>query len=113
MQEIQLDFVRNEIIRHYNEVDASGAPDLLHIAGYLGNGAAMVDSVNVIQTLICIQDRWKLPSSLDGTEDGALGLNAQKKFSLFVIICFYMMFFIYIFCIVRTIFLAILLHYQY
>lgn len=69
MQEIQLDFVNNEIIRHYNEVDASGAPDSLQ--------------------------------------------NAQKKFSLFVIICFYMMFFIYIFCIVRTIFLAILLHYQY
>ena len=57
MQKIQLDFVYNEIISHYNEVDASGAPDLLHIAGYLGNGAAMVDSVNVIQTLICIQDR--------------------------------------------------------
>ena len=52
MQEIQLDFVHNEIIRHYNEVDASGAPDSLHIAGCLGNGAAMVDSVNVIQTLI-------------------------------------------------------------
>ena len=63
MQEIQLDFVHNEIIRHYNEVD-----------------------------------------SLQ---------NAQKKFSLFVIICFYMMSFIYIFCIVRTIFLPILLHYQY
>lgn len=63
MQKIQLDFVHNEIIRHYNEVDASGAPDSLQ--------------------------------------------NAQKKFSLFVIICFYMMFFIYIFCIVRTIFLAI------
>ena len=60
MQEIQLDFVHNEIIRHYNEVDASRAPDLLQ--------------------------------------------NAQKKFSLFVIICFYMMFYIYIFCIVRTIF---------
>ncbi|GAA6341298.1 hypothetical protein I090019C5_25360 [Phocaeicola massiliensis] len=57
MQEIQLDFVHNEIIRHYNEVDASGTPDSLHIAGCLGNGAAMVDSVNVIQTLICIQDR--------------------------------------------------------
>ena len=69
MQEIQLDFVHNEIIRHYNEVDASRAPDLLQ--------------------------------------------NAQKKFSLFVIICFYMMFFIYIFCIVLTIFLPILLHYQY
>ena len=69
MQDIQLDFVHNEIIRHYNEVDASGAPDLLQ--------------------------------------------NAQKKFSLFVIICLYMMFFIYIFCIVRTIFLPILLHYQY
>ena len=55
MQEIQLDFVHNEIIRHYNEVDASGAPDSLQ--------------------------------------------NAQKKFSLFVIICFYMMSFIYIFCI--------------
>ena len=69
MQEIQLDFVHNEIICHYNEVDASGAPDSLQ--------------------------------------------NAQKKFSLFVIICFYMMFFIYIFCIVRTIFLPILLHYKY
>ena len=69
MQEIQLDFLHNEIIRHYNEVDASGAPDSLQ--------------------------------------------NAQKKFSLFVIICFYMMSFIYIFCIVRTIFLPILLHYQY
>ena len=57
MQEIQLDFVHNEIIRHYNEVDASGTTDSLHIAGCLGNGAAMVDSVNVIQTLICIQDR--------------------------------------------------------
>ena len=30
----------------------------------------------------------------------------RKSFSLFVIICFYMMFFIYIFCIVRTIFFA-------
>ena len=64
MQEIQLDFVHNEIIRHYNEVDASGAPDSLHIAGCLGNGAAMVDSVNVIQTLICIQ--MKTTVSLDG-----------------------------------------------
>lgn len=84
--------------RHQNEVDTTGVPDSLRMAGVggvsitcsytlprikfrIGHGMAVLDSVSV-NTGIDLHTGEPVQTAFsDGTEDGVLGLNALEKFS--------------------------------
>lgn len=82
--------------RHKKEVDSAGVPDSLRMAGIggvsitrtyklpymkirIGNGTAMIDSVNVNTGIDLHSGQVKTTSFSDGAEDGVLGLNALEK----------------------------------
>ena len=88
--------------RHKKEVDSAGVPDSLRMAGIggvsitrtyklpymkirIGNGTAMIDSVNVNTGIDLHSGQVKTTSFSDGAEDGVLGLNALEKFSKVII----------------------------
>lgn len=88
--------------RHKKEVDSAGVPDSLRMAGIggvsitstyklphmkirIGNGTAMIDSVNVNTGIDLHTGQLKTTAFSDGTEDGVLGLNALEKFSKVII----------------------------
>lgn len=84
--------------RHQNEVNSTGVPDSLRMAGIggvsitrtyklphmkirIGNGIAKIDSVNVNTGIDLHTGQLKTTAFSDGAEDGVLGLNALEKFS--------------------------------
>ena len=88
--------------RHKKEVGSAGVPDSLRMAGIggvsitrtyklpymkirIGNGTAMIDSVNVNTGIDLHSGQVKTTSFSDGAEDGVLGLNALEKFSKVII----------------------------
>ena len=88
--------------RHQNEVNSTGIPDSLRMAGIggvsitrtyklphmkirIGNGMAKIDSVNVNTGIDLHTGQLKTTAFSDGAEDGVLGLNALEKFSKVII----------------------------
>lgn len=88
--------------RHKKEVNSAGVPDSLRMAGIggvsitrtyklphmkirIGNGIAMIDSVNVNTGIDLHTGQLKTTSFSDGAEDGVLGLNALENFSKVII----------------------------
>ncbi|WP_336617487.1 retropepsin-like aspartic protease [Bacteroides acidifaciens] len=84
--------------RHQKEVDSTGVPDSLRMAGIggvsitrtyklprmkirIGNGTATIDSVNVNTGIDLHTGQLNTTAFSDGAEDGVLGLNALEKFS--------------------------------
>lgn len=88
--------------RHRQEVDATGVPDSLRVAGIggvsitrtyklpqmkfqIGNGIVTIDSIKVNTGIDLYTGEMRSPDFSKGTEDGALGLNALEKFSKVII----------------------------
>ena len=88
--------------RHRQEVDATGVPDSLRVAGIggvsitrtyklpqmkfqIGNGIVTIDSIKVNTGIDLHTGEMRSPDFSKGTEDGALGLNALEKFSKVII----------------------------
>lgn len=88
--------------RHKKEVDSVGVPDSLRMAGIggvsitrtyklphmkirIGNGTAMIDSVNVNTGIDLHTGQLKTTSFSDGAENGVLGLNTLENFSKVII----------------------------
>ena len=88
--------------RHRQEVDATGVPDSLRVAGIggvsitrtyklpqmkfqIGNGIVTIDSIKVNTGIDLYTGEKRSPDFSKGTEDGALGLNALEKFSKVII----------------------------
>ena len=88
--------------RHQKEVDATGIPDSLRIAGIggvsitrtyllpqlkfrIGNGDIVLDSLSVNTGIDLHTGQSKTPAFSNGKEDGVLGLNALEKFSKVVL----------------------------
>lgn len=84
--------------RHQHEVDTTGVPDSLRMAGVggvsitrsytlprmefrIGHGTAVLDSVSVNTGIDLHTGEPAQTAFSDGTEDGVLGLNALEKFS--------------------------------
>lgn len=88
--------------RHRQEVDATGVPDSLRVAGIggvsitrtyklpqmkfqIGNGTVTIDSIKVNTGIDLYTGEKRSPNFSKGTEDGVLGLNALEKFSKVII----------------------------
>lgn len=88
--------------RHRQEVDATGVPDSLRVAGIggvsitrtyklpqmkfqIGNGTVTIDSIKVNTGIDLYTGEMRSPDFSKGTEDGVLGLNALEKFSKVII----------------------------
>lgn len=88
--------------RHKVEVEATGTPDSLRMAGVggvsitrsyilpqkvfrIGNGVAVLDSVNVNTGINLHTGQPKNIAHLSGEEDGVIGLNLLEKFSLVIL----------------------------
>lgn len=88
--------------RHQKEVDSAGVSDSLRMAGIggisitrtyklphmkirIGNGTAMLDSINVNTGIDLHTGQLKTTAFSDGAEDGVLGLNTLEKFSKVII----------------------------
>lgn len=88
--------------RHRQEVDATGVPDSLRVAGIggvsitrtyklpqmkfqIGNGIVTIDSIKVNTGIDLHTGEMRSPDFSKGTEDGVLGLNALEKFSKVII----------------------------
>lgn len=88
--------------RHRQEVDATGVPDSLRVAGIggvsitrtyklpqmkfqIGNGTVTIDSIKVNTGIDLYTGEMRSSDFSKGTEDGALGLNALEKFSKVII----------------------------
>lgn len=88
--------------RHRQEVDATGVPDSLRVAGIggvsitrtyklpqmkfqIGNGIVTIDSIKVNTGIDLYTGEMRSPDFSKGTEDGVLGLNALEKFSKVII----------------------------
>lgn len=88
--------------RHRQEVEASGIPDSLRVAGIggvsitrtyrlpqmefrIGNGIAVIDSVKVNTGIDLHTGETRATFYSNGSEDGVLGLNALENFSKVII----------------------------